>query len=181
MPIIRKFFFNGLLDNLTWRLWYFCRVCCAEITEDSSMLAVGFNDSIIKVFTLVPQKLKTMKSADKLQEVNIEAEDVLVGSLRVFVSFLNCSLKLKVALILVIITPWGDFKFQGMIINLTLNVCFFGVKNHMFIMFEGRYVTSFDSCWIFWNVHSHLKWRQTASIITKKIYMQMFFTCFMTL
>lgn len=53
-------------------------VCCAEITEDSSMLAVGFNDSIIKVFTLVPQKLKSMKSADKLQEVNIEAEDVLV-------------------------------------------------------------------------------------------------------
>jgi len=43
------------------------------------MLAVGFNDSIIKVFTLVPQKLKTMKSTDKLQEVNIEAEDVLVG------------------------------------------------------------------------------------------------------
>lgn len=61
---------------------FFVRVCCAEITEDSSMLAVGFNDSIIKVFTLVPQKLKTMKSADKLQEVNIEAEDVLVGALR---------------------------------------------------------------------------------------------------
>ncbi|CAG9772014.1 unnamed protein product [Ceutorhynchus assimilis] len=53
-------------------------VCCAEITEDSSMLAVGFNDSIIKVFTLVPQKLKAMKSADKLSDVNIEAEDVLV-------------------------------------------------------------------------------------------------------
>lgn len=45
------------------------------------MLAVGFNDSIIKVFTLVPQKLKSMKSADKLQEVNIEAEDVLVSLL----------------------------------------------------------------------------------------------------
>ncbi|KAL1494284.1 hypothetical protein ABEB36_009907 [Hypothenemus hampei] len=53
-------------------------ICCAEITEDSSMLAVGFNDSIIKVFTLVPQKLKTMKSADKLQEVNCDVEDVLV-------------------------------------------------------------------------------------------------------
>lgn len=61
----------------------FFRVCCAEITEDSSMLAVGFNDSIIKVFTLVPQKLKTMKSTDKLQEVNIEAEDVLVCALNV--------------------------------------------------------------------------------------------------
>ncbi|KAJ8916111.1 hypothetical protein NQ315_004478 [Exocentrus adspersus] len=53
-------------------------VCCAEVSEDSSMLAVGFNDSIIKVFTLVPQKLKAMKSAEQLEEVNIEAEDVLV-------------------------------------------------------------------------------------------------------
>lgn len=58
---------------------YFYRVCCAEITEDSSMLAVGFNDSIVKVWTLVPQKLKTMKSAEQLEEVNIEAEDVLVS------------------------------------------------------------------------------------------------------
>ncbi|CAH1118033.1 unnamed protein product [Phaedon cochleariae] len=53
-------------------------VCCAEITEDSSMLAVGFNDSIVKVWTLVPQKLRSMKSAEQLEEVNIEAEDVLV-------------------------------------------------------------------------------------------------------
>ncbi|CAH0557206.1 unnamed protein product [Brassicogethes aeneus] len=52
-------------------------VTCAEITEDSSMLAVGFNDSIVKVFTLVPQKLRAMKSVDQLQDVNIEAEDVL--------------------------------------------------------------------------------------------------------
>lgn len=53
-------------------------VCCAEITEDSSMVAVGFNDSIVKVWTLVPQKLKAMKSTEQLEEVNIEAEDVLV-------------------------------------------------------------------------------------------------------
>ncbi|KAG5862261.1 hypothetical protein JTB14_016743 [Gonioctena quinquepunctata] len=53
-------------------------VCCAEITEDSSMLAVGFNDSIVKVWTLVPQKLKAMKSAEQLEDVNVEAEDVLV-------------------------------------------------------------------------------------------------------
>uniref|UniRef100_V5GLZ5 Transcription initiation factor TFIID subunit 5 n=1 Tax=Anoplophora glabripennis TaxID=217634 RepID=V5GLZ5_ANOGL len=53
-------------------------VCCAEISEDSSMLAVGFNDSIIKVWTLVPQKLKAMKSADQLEDVNIEADDVLI-------------------------------------------------------------------------------------------------------
>lgn len=53
-------------------------VTCAEIAEDSSMLAVGFSDSIVKVWTMVPQKLKTMKTADQLQEVNADAEDVLV-------------------------------------------------------------------------------------------------------
>lgn len=53
-------------------------MCCVEITEDSSMLAVGFNDSIVKVWTLVPQKLKAMKSAEQLEEVNIEADDVMV-------------------------------------------------------------------------------------------------------
>ncbi|XP_023011595.1 TATA-box binding protein associated factor 5 [Leptinotarsa decemlineata] len=53
-------------------------VCCAEITEDSSMLAVGFNDSIVKVWTLVPQKLKAMKTAEQLEDVNVEADDVLV-------------------------------------------------------------------------------------------------------
>lgn len=42
------------------------------------MLAVGFNDSIVKVWTLVPQKLKTMKSAEQLEEVNIESDDVMV-------------------------------------------------------------------------------------------------------
>ncbi|XP_045472078.1 transcription initiation factor TFIID subunit 5 [Harmonia axyridis] len=53
-------------------------VCCAEITEDSSMLAVGFSDAVIKVWSLVPQKLKTLKSAQQLQEVNIDAEDLMV-------------------------------------------------------------------------------------------------------
>lgn len=56
----------------------FLRVTCAEVTEDSSMLAVGFSDSMVKVFTVVPQKLRQMKSVDLLQDVNIDAEDVLV-------------------------------------------------------------------------------------------------------
>lgn len=51
---------------------------CAEVTEDSSMLAVGFSDSIVKVWTLVPQKLKAMKSAEQLQDISTDAEDVLV-------------------------------------------------------------------------------------------------------
>lgn len=42
------------------------------------MLAVGFSDSIVKVWTMVPQKLKAMKTAEQLQEVNVDAEDVLV-------------------------------------------------------------------------------------------------------
>jgi len=48
-------------------------VTCAEISEDSSLLAVGFNDSFIKVWSLVPQKLRSMKSADQLQDIDREA------------------------------------------------------------------------------------------------------------
>lgn len=48
-------------------------VTCAEISEDSSLLAVGFNDSFIKVWSLVPQKLRNMKSADQLQDIDREA------------------------------------------------------------------------------------------------------------
>lgn len=44
-----------------------------EISEDSSFLAVGFSDSMIKVWSLVPQKLRTMKNADQLNEVPTEA------------------------------------------------------------------------------------------------------------
>lgn len=58
--------------------FYIFSVTCTEIAEDSSMLAVGFSDSIVKVWTMLPQKLKTMKTAEQLQEVNVEAEDVLV-------------------------------------------------------------------------------------------------------
>lgn len=61
-----------------WRVsssWLFpvYRVTCAEIAEDSSVLAVGFSDSVIKVWSLVSQKLRTMKSAEILQEIDIEA------------------------------------------------------------------------------------------------------------
>jgi len=49
------------------------RVTSAEVSEDSSLLAVGFTDSIIKVWTLVPQKLRAMKSAEQLQDIDREA------------------------------------------------------------------------------------------------------------
>lgn len=48
-------------------------VTCAEICEDSSLLGVGFTDSIIKVWSLTPQKLRAMKSAEALQDVDREA------------------------------------------------------------------------------------------------------------
>lgn len=51
---------------------------CADICDDSSLLAVGFSNSTIKVWTLTRMKLKGMKSAEKLQDIDREAEDVLV-------------------------------------------------------------------------------------------------------
>jgi transcription initiation factor TFIID subunit 5 len=49
------------------------RVTSAEVSEDSSLLAVGFADSIVKIWTLVPQKLRAMKSAEQLQDIDREA------------------------------------------------------------------------------------------------------------
>lgn len=54
------------------------QVCCAEISEDSSMMAVGFTDSIIKIWSLTPNKLREMKPTDQLQDIDKEADDVLV-------------------------------------------------------------------------------------------------------
>lgn len=53
-------------------------VTCADITEDSSTLAVGFNDSFVKVWSLVPSKLKIMKQAHQLVDEMVDADDVLV-------------------------------------------------------------------------------------------------------
>lgn len=51
---------------------------CADICDDSTLLAVGFNNSTIKVWTLTPVRLRGMKSAEKLQDIDREAGDVLV-------------------------------------------------------------------------------------------------------
>ncbi|XP_066585283.1 transcription initiation factor TFIID subunit 5-like [Prorops nasuta] len=53
-------------------------VTAAEVAEDSSLLAVGFNDSAIKVWSLVPSKLRLMKNGEQLQDIDREADDVLV-------------------------------------------------------------------------------------------------------
>ncbi|XP_052746733.1 transcription initiation factor TFIID subunit 5 isoform X2 [Bicyclus anynana] len=46
---------------------------CADICDDSTLLAVGFNNSTIKVWTLTTVRLRGMKSADKLQDIDREA------------------------------------------------------------------------------------------------------------
>ncbi|CAG5021994.1 unnamed protein product [Parnassius apollo] len=51
---------------------------CADICDDSTLLSVGFNNSTIKVWTLTPVRLRGMKSAEKLQDIDREAGDVLV-------------------------------------------------------------------------------------------------------
>ncbi|XP_053607989.1 transcription initiation factor TFIID subunit 5 isoform X3 [Plodia interpunctella] len=51
---------------------------CADICDDSTLVAVGFNNSHIKVWTLTTVRLRGMKSAEKLQDIDREAGDVLV-------------------------------------------------------------------------------------------------------
>nr|ATI09805.1 TATA-box binding protein [Lysiphlebia japonica] len=53
-------------------------ITTADISEDSSLLAVGFSDSIIKIWSLTHKKLYSMKNANELENINLEAEDVLV-------------------------------------------------------------------------------------------------------
>ncbi|XP_003737306.1 transcription initiation factor TFIID subunit 5 [Galendromus occidentalis] len=53
------------------------QACAVEINDEASMMAVGLQDSRIKVFSLTPSKLKAMKSAQDLETVDREADDVL--------------------------------------------------------------------------------------------------------
>ena len=50
---------------------------CAELSEDSSLLAAGFSDSMIRVWSLTPNKLKKMKPAADLEMIDKESDDVL--------------------------------------------------------------------------------------------------------
>jgi len=54
-----------------------CQVTALAVTDDSSMLASGLADSKIKVWSLLNHKLKRLKAATALQDINREAEDVL--------------------------------------------------------------------------------------------------------
>jgi transcription initiation factor TFIID subunit 5 len=50
---------------------------CAEISEDSTLLAAGFSDSVVRVWPLSPNKLKTMKPSSDLELIDKEVDDVL--------------------------------------------------------------------------------------------------------
>lgn len=50
---------------------------CAQVAEDSSLLAAGFTDSTIRVWSLTPNKLKKMKSSAELENIDKDTDDVL--------------------------------------------------------------------------------------------------------
>ena len=41
-------------------------ICVVEVSDDSSMAAVGFSNSNVKVWSLTPYKLKALKASDSL-------------------------------------------------------------------------------------------------------------------
>jgi len=53
-------------------------VCCIKWTDDGSLMAVGFSTALIKIWSLTPMKLKKIKAATDLTEIDREADDVLV-------------------------------------------------------------------------------------------------------
>ena len=50
---------------------------CADLSEDSTLLAAGFSDSLIRVWPLSPNKLKIMKPSSELELIDKEVDDVL--------------------------------------------------------------------------------------------------------
>lgn len=49
---------------------------CSTITEDSSTMAIGFSDSIIKVWALTSNNLKQLRPPHELEDLDKESEDV---------------------------------------------------------------------------------------------------------
>lgn len=49
---------------------------CAEISEDSKIMAAGFSDSSIRVWSLTEEKLKGMRNASDLETLDKESDDV---------------------------------------------------------------------------------------------------------
>ena len=52
------------------------------ISDDSSLLAGSFNDSIVRVWTLTPKKLCALKSPSQMQQVTLAAGEVVEHALK---------------------------------------------------------------------------------------------------
>ena len=52
---------------------FFHRVTSVDISEDSNMIAAGFSDSRIRVWSALPGKLRTMKKTDDLNNIDRES------------------------------------------------------------------------------------------------------------
>ncbi|KAL8563934.1 hypothetical protein ACOMHN_059364 [Nucella lapillus] len=52
-------------------------VTCVDFSDDSTMLAAGFQDASVQVFSLTPSKLRTMRSPAELELIDRDADDVL--------------------------------------------------------------------------------------------------------
>ena len=51
-----------------------------DISEDSSLLGAGFADSKVRVWSLTPQKLRSVKSAVDLTQIDKEAGKVTLNT-----------------------------------------------------------------------------------------------------
>ncbi|XP_066267952.1 transcription initiation factor TFIID subunit 5-like [Branchiostoma lanceolatum] len=52
-------------------------VSAVGVSEDSSLLAAGFEDSNVRVWSLSPQRLRTMRNASELDQLDKEADDIV--------------------------------------------------------------------------------------------------------
>lgn len=49
---------------------------CSTVTEDSSIIAIGFSDSTVRVWALTPNNLKQLRPINELEELDKEADDI---------------------------------------------------------------------------------------------------------
>ena len=49
---------------------------CATLAEDSSMIAIGFSDSTVRVWALTPANLKQLRPAHELEDLDKEGDDI---------------------------------------------------------------------------------------------------------
>ncbi|XP_060561519.1 LOW QUALITY PROTEIN: transcription initiation factor TFIID subunit 5-like [Ruditapes philippinarum] len=66
-PSICFYTFHNAVQGLT----------SVEISEDSSLMCTGFGDSNIKIWSLTPNKLRSMKQLESLEIIDKESDDVL--------------------------------------------------------------------------------------------------------